>query len=115
MVESSISSILDAAALEQVKAWKLSPGLDADDKPVAVKVVVPIQYAKESGAEMIDTTCMDLNVDVKWFRSVYPDKPMSGMRIYNLSLGVLAVGHGSVSNILETSKRFRKAFEKAVA
>jgi TonB family protein len=114
VIESSRSSILDAAALEQVKAWKLSPALDADDKPVAVKVVAPIQYAKDSGAELIDKTCMDLNTDVKWFRSVYPDKPISDMRIYNLSLGVLAVGAGSVSNILETSKKFRNAFEKTV-
>lgn len=114
VVESSRSPELDAAAIEQVKAWKLSPAIDADDKPVAIKVVVPVQYAKDSVVGLPSKTCADLTADVRWFRSAYPDAPLSEMRLYDLSLGVLAAGAGSVSNILETSKKFRKAFEKTV-
>lgn len=114
LIESSKSSILDAAAMERVKAWKLSPAIDSDDKPMAVKVVAPIQYVKDSIVDLADKACSDLNVDVSWFRSVYPDKPVSDMHIYNLSLGLLAVGAGSGPKILETSRKFSKAFDKTV-
>lgn len=114
VTESSKSAILDAAAVEHVKAWKLSPAIDSDDKPVAVKVVVPIEYGKDSIVDLPGKACSDLTVDVSWFRTVYPDKPLSDMRLYNLSLGVLAVGAGSAPKILETSRKFSKAFDKTV-
>lgn len=114
VVESSRSAVLDAAAVEQAKAWRLSPAIDVEDKPVAVKVVAPFEFAKDSIVDLPSKACSDLNVDVGWYRSVYPDKPISDMRLYNLSLGVLAMGAGSPSRILETSKKFSKAFEKTV-
>lgn len=114
VIESSKSAILDAAAVARVKAWELSPAIDSDNNPVAVKVVAPIEYVKDSIVDLVDKTCSDLSVDVTWFRSVYPDKPISDMRIYNLSLGLLAMSAGSTSKILETSKKFSKAFEKTV-
>lgn len=114
VIESSRSDLLDAAAVEQVKAWKLSPAIDAEDKPMAVKVVAPIKYVKDSIADLANKACSDLNVDVSWFRSVYPDKPVSDMNIYNLSLGLLAMAAGSGPKMLETSRKFSKAFDKTV-
>lgn len=93
---------------------KLRLSIDSEDKPVAIKVVAPIKYVKDSILDLANKACSDLNVDVSWFRSVHPDKPVSDMNIYNLSLGLLAMAAGSAPKILETSRKFSKAFDKTV-
>jgi TonB family protein len=112
---SSKSQLLDDAAIAAAKSWKFSPAIDADDHPVAVAVVMPIQYAKDSLNELPGKTCKDFSTDVKWFKSVNLEKPVSDMRIYNLSLGALVAGTGSVPKMIELTRKFQKSFDKTMA
>jgi TonB family protein len=114
VVESSKSALLDAAAIELTKSWNFSPAIDSEGHSVSTKALVPIEYVKDSIADLPSKTCSDFNSDVKWFKSVYPDKPIAEMRIYNLSLGALVVGSGSTSQMIEISKKFKKAYEKTL-
>lgn len=113
--ESSKSGPLDAAALTAVRSWKFSPFIDDAGKAIAGDAVLPVDFAKDTSGSVMKKTCGDLNADVSFFRGAYPGKPLSDMRIYKLTLGMLVLSEADMQKKLTTAQAFPSAFAGAVA
>lgn len=113
--ESSKSAALDAAALTAVRSWKFSPFTDDAGKATAGIVVLPVEFAKDTTASVMQKPCSDLTADVGFFRATYPGKPLSDMRIYKLTQGIVFLSEPDMQKKLAVSRAFPSAFAAAVA
>jgi TonB family protein len=118
VAETSHSSVLDAAAVEAVRASSFVPGrIDGNAAPLQMSVA--FEFVKDSISNLAQKTCADLGADVAFFRQAFPDQPLNKMRIASLSSGTVMISrsNGNLRSQLakELIERRRGAFERTVA
>lgn len=105
LIESSGSSVLDAAATSLVANLKAGPQQEA--KPV----LLPILFYKDRVQDMHLKTCAQFNVDYKYFSETFPAKPVGDMNIFDMASGV-AAAFGGIN--MSTIGRFSAAPKKTM-
>jgi TonB family protein len=86
--ESSRSAQLDQIA--QTYVGKL--GYKGDEKnPIGpgTKLLIPVEFTKDTFAELPNKTCNDLNIDLAYFTTTFPEAKPSDLRFFNLATGAL--------------------------
>ncbi|MGX8883493.1 energy transducer TonB [Methylovorus sp. SPW-M1] len=113
--KSSRSEILDKAAITLVEQSKFLHGSDKDGKPADLVVVVPVEFNKDSSANLNIKTCADYVADYQWFTQTFPESKLSDMRLYKLTLGLLTVRMANVDDLLRLSKSYTRIYQKTYA
>lgn len=108
IVESSRSPVLDEASLAAVRQWMFAPV----ETPTPYQV--EIEYRKDDLNTLATKTCADLNLDVAYFRSTFPEAPIGDMPLKDVLVGMMMVtSRGGMS--IETIRRSSEAFDRTVA
>lgn len=110
----SRSRVLDAAAFRYVQKFKFEPARDKNGKAFTQKALMPVEYWKDTLANVNSKKCSDLTVDVHFFKDAYPDKKLTEMRIYRMVLGYFVISAKDIHQQLEYGKRFPSVFDRVV-
>jgi TonB family protein len=110
---SSRSSDLDAAAITLVKNLNFKVS-SAASEPTLAAVLVPVEFLKDSVATLPQKTCEDFNLDLKYFKSAFPEKRPEELDVVRMAVGTLAVSMAA-SMPREKQLAFFKSIHPAVA
>lgn len=110
--KSSRSEILDNAAITLVQQSKFLHGSDVDGKPADMVVIVPVDFSKDSSANLNAKTCADYVADYQWFTQTFPESKLSEMRLYKLTLGLFTMRMSNVDDILRLGKSYTRIYQK---
>ncbi len=118
VTSSSRSPILDKAALDSLSSAKFSPALDADGKPVELRVRMPFEFDRYTnggeGGTLLTYRCKDFLLDNAWWASVHPQE--NPPRLYTMLLGLrtLARRDGfTPDGIKQSTAAARKDWDRA--
>ncbi len=97
---SSGSPELDALALSAVNSWRWSPALDADGKPLAIPLLVKVEFAayrsSEPGGSLVRYGCRQFVLDQDWWRSTHPGAKRGDHELYQIMRGVNTMMNGAL-------------------
>jgi len=85
--ETSRSSELDAIALGIVRKSTI-PGAKSELAALQQMVLVPVDFRKDTSADIKTKTCADFNVDIAYFKATFPELPASKMTVFHLATGI---------------------------
>jgi protein TonB len=110
--KSSRSPILDQAAITTIQQTKFAHGTDNDGNPIDTTVAIPVDFRKDSSADLNEKYCDDFVVDYQWFIQTFPELKPSNMTVYKLTLGLLVMQKNSTDEKLKLAKDYDKTFQK---
>lgn len=96
---SSGSALLDSAALQDVKNWKLTPALDSSGNAVRVPITLSLEYTKAFDGKY---KCSQFAADSDWFDRVRGRDKREELRIYKTLRGfpvVAAINSGKTASL----------------
>lgn len=112
IVETSHSPELDAFAKSILLQVTFEPA-SVDGVKVAAPYENAIALHKDHAATLHTKTCADLNIDLDYFRTTFPDRPVKEIRVATMSLGLYGLNYRG-SKTVEWYKHAAAAFEKTV-
>ena len=84
----SRSDQLDEIALSIVRKLSLQQTTDSGT-PRYSSVLVPVKFSKDVVTDLGKKSCEDLNVDLAYFRSVFPQKKSEDLELFSIATGAL--------------------------
>lgn len=97
IAKTSGSPTLDSAAMKMISALSFkSPGTEA--APDLKKFVVDVEFGRDSVTTIGKKPCTELTADIAYFKQVNPGLKVTKMRLYELTLGMIALA-GDMKNI----------------
>jgi TonB family protein len=119
VVQSSGAPVLDQSLLKAFQSWKFTPARMPDGAPVAQRVRLHYDFFKDHVVNLKLKTCADFVADVRWYKAISPDKPVSSMRLYEMTSGAFVIEamrrYGpDPKKVLDDHGRFDKAFNAAI-
>ena len=66
-----------------------TPGSPTAAGSMPAALLVPIDFRKDSSANLADKSCADFNVDAAYFKEAFPEQPLTDMPVFDLVAGVL--------------------------
>jgi TonB family protein len=112
---SSRSAILDQAAVLFIQRAKYTHGTDEQGNAIDIAVAIPVNFRKDSSADLKEKTCDDFVVDYQWFTKTFPELNVGEMTIYKLTLGLMVLQKTSTDEKLRLARNFGIAFQKTYA
>ena len=106
---SSRSPELDQAAIAVAKGLSFKAKDPAH--PVA-RVLVPIEFMRDSLATLPNKTCREFNVDLAWFKATFPELDSRKMPVVNMTVGSY-VSYGIVGLPQDKALAYMKRVETA--
>jgi TonB family protein len=91
IISSSGSQELDRLAIDVVGAMTGTAGTDAQGEPVPVAFQIPLYFWKDSllDGSLAAKTCRDFVLDADWFLATFPDKNLTDLRVWDMTVGFM--------------------------
>jgi protein TonB len=116
VASTSRSQDLDEAGLALVRTLKfgVAPAGNAASAASAtpgLKVLVPVEFQRDSVATLGKKTCREFSVDAAYFRATFPEKSVSDMPALRMTTGVLvmAAPQRAAADVIAMSKKTASA------
>jgi TonB family protein len=93
VVESSRSPDLDLLALARAKTLRIrsAPPSTGDAPAPLTGALVPVEFRKDSSLTLPQKSCGEFNVDLAYFRKVFPDRSEGRMAVFLLTTGMFVL------------------------
>jgi len=75
---------------------------------------VPVTFRKDTAANLKQKSCADLNTDLAYSRSVFPEVDVASRTVFNLATGMLVMSVSGQSRVT-LAKGIKKAITTSIA
>lgn len=113
VAQTSRSPLLDEAALTLVQGLSFKFKDDAVTAPLPM-VVVPVEFMRDSVSTLAQKSCQDLNTDLQYFTTTFPEKKPEDLAVVKMATGILTIAAMSNKMTGDAFAAYAKSLKRAV-